>query len=561
MRLKLVAVAVAALAPVIAILAYNEVATRQERTAEVTAQASQAARQASSEVERIVEGVRSMMVAVTSMPAVRHLDGPNCDDALKSLAEKVPNVGTIFVLRPDGSPVCGSVAIPVNAAFGDRDYFRKAVDTKDFVVGKYTKSRITGTAVLPMAMPLIEGGSVAAVVVSGIRLDWLQNRITERGVAPGNAVTLADGDGTILARVPLPEQFVGTVIPDEYQRLIHADRSDVIEVRSQDGTERLLGYRPISEPGSPVYVSAGFSVAEAFAPINRTTIANMLGIVAGAAVSLVLAFYIGNRFLLSPISRIADVLERWKSGEADARTRMEASDELNAVGASLDSLLDELDRRRVQNENAVEEKALLVRELAHRVKNGFALVQAIARQTFGRADQERYQSFSERLAALAGTYDLLLSKEGAASTMKDVVTAALRAHLSEARLISVSWPDVPLPPDLALPLSLVLHELATNATKYGSLHAEGGSVAIDWTEIDGRIDLCWREMGGPPVVPPTRKGFGSVLIERAFPSQANAVSKSHFRPEGLCFEMSFDLREPERAGEVRGATVGARRNA
>ncbi len=561
MRLKLVAVAVAALGPVVAILAYNEVVTRRERTAEVTAQAAQAARQASSEVDRIVEGVRSMMVAVTSMPSVRHLDGTNCNDALTSLAESVPNVGTIFVLRPNGSPVCGSVAIPADAAFGDRDYFRRAVDTKDFVVGKYTKSRITGAAVLPMAMPLVEDDAVAAVVVSGIRLDWLQNRITERGVAPGNAVTLADGDGTILARVPLPEQFVGTVIPDEYQRLVHADRPGVIEVRSQDGTERLLGYRPISEPGSPIYVSAGFSIAEAFAPINRSTIANTIAIAAGAIVSLILAVFIGDHFLLAPISRIADVMERWKSGESDARTRMKATDELHAVGATLDGLLDELDFRRLENEAAVEERTLLVRELAHRVKNGFALVQAMARQTFGRADPERHQSFSERLTALAGTYDLLLSKEGAASSIRDVVSAALRAHLSEASRIAVSGPDVPLPPDLALPLSLVLHELATNATKYGSLHVEQGTIAIDWTEKEGRIDLCWREAGGPPVAAPTRKGFGSVLIERAFPSKAHATSKSHFRPEGLCFEIGFDLREPEQAGAVNGATVGTRRDA
>jgi two-component sensor histidine kinase len=561
MRLKLVAVALAALAPVIAILAYNEVATRRERTAEVTAQAAQAARQASSEVERIVEGVRSMMVAVTSMPAVRRLDGPTCNEALKSLAENVANVGTIFVLRDDGVPVCGSVEIPAKAAFGDREYFRKALDTRAFVVGKYTKSRMTGAAVLPMAMPLIEGDVVTAVVVSGIRLDWLQTRITERGVAPGNAVTLADSDGTIIARVPLPERFVGTVIPGEYQRLIHADRPGVIEVRSQDGTERLLGYRPISEPGSPIYVSAGFSVAEAFAPINRTTIANALGIAAGAVASLILAVFIGDRFLLAPISRIADVMERWKSGEGEARTQMKAIDELHAVGATLDSLLDELDCRRLQNEAAAEERTLLVRELAHRVKNGFALVQAIARQTFGRADPDRYRSFSERLAALAGTYDLLLSKEGAASSMKEVVAAALHAHLSEAGRISVSGPDVPLPPDLALPLSLVLHELATNATKYGSLHVEEGTIAIDWTEIDGRIDLCWREAGGPAVVPPTRKGFGSALIERAFPSKANPASRAEFRPAGLVFEIGFDMGEKKQAGRGGSARAGESREA
>jgi hypothetical protein len=78
--------------------------------------------------------------------------------------------------------------------------------------------------VLSVAIPVIVDGKTKAVVVSGVRLDWLQNRITERGVVQGNAVTIADGGGTILARVPLPERFVGTNIPPEFQKLVHADR-------------------------------------------------------------------------------------------------------------------------------------------------------------------------------------------------------------------------------------------------------------------------------------------------------------------------------------------------
>ena len=129
MRLKLVAVAVAALAPVVAMLGYNEYAMRQQRGDEVRAEAAQAARQASSEVERIVEGLRSLLIAVTSMPSVRHLDVPVCNEALKSLAANVPNIKTIFILSPDGRPICGSVAIPASTNFADRPYFRKAIET------------------------------------------------------------------------------------------------------------------------------------------------------------------------------------------------------------------------------------------------------------------------------------------------------------------------------------------------------------------------------------------------------------------------------------------------
>lgn len=543
MKFKLVAVAAAALVPVVGMLGYGEYAIRQQRGEEIRLQAAQAARQASSEVDRIVEGLRSLLLAVSSMPSVRHLDGPACNEALQSLAGNVPNISTIFVLRPDGSPVCSSIEIPPGTSFTDRGYFQQAIESKAFVVGAYTKSKLTGQAVLPLAMPLVEGDAVIGTVVSGIPLIWLQNRITERGVVSGNAVTLADSEGTIVARVPLPERFVGTIIPESFRRLIHADQPGVVEVRSQDGTERVLGYRPIALPGSPLYVSAGFSTTEAFAPINKSTLINALGIALGALVALVLSFYVGNRFILAPINQIGDVMRRWKAGEVYARTDMQPSDELHGVGSALDDLLDELDARRIETERSEEERMLLVRELAHRVKNGFALVQAMSRQTFAGSDPDRYRTFSERLSALAGTYDLILAKEGAASQMRDVLEAALKAHSSDGDRITFSGPDLVLPADIALPLSLVIHELATNAIKYGSLGASHGTVAISWTADAGRVNLVWLEAGGPTVTPPARKGFGSVLIERAFPTTATPHSHVDYKTEGLRFELGFSYGE------------------
>lgn len=539
MKLKLVAVAIAALAPVVAMLGYNEYAMRSQRSDEMRIEAAQAARQASSEVERIVEGLHTLLIAVRSMPAVKRLDIDLCNDALKSVATSVPNIRTIFVVDLQGRAICGSQQAPNGTFFADRDYFKRALSENDFVVGTYTKSRISDSAVLPVAMPVLDGTTPKAVVVSGIRLDWLQNRITERGVAPGNAVTIADASGTILARVPLPERFVGTVIPDDFQRLIHAEQPGIIEVRSQDGTDRVLGYRPISPGGSPLYVSAGFSKTEAFAAIDRTTLINAAAIAGGALVAFLAALFVGNRFLLAPIASVASVMERWRGGEIQARTGMRPTDELHAVGASLDALLDELDFRRQQNEKAEEARTLLVGELAHRVKNGFTLVQAIARQTFAKTDAERFSTFSQRLNALAGTYDLILSGGASPSSVEDVLRAALRPHIHDPDRITTRGPDAVLPRALTLPLSLVVHELATNATKYGSLSNDEGKVDLFWKADDGWLDLVWRETNGPSIATPTRKGFGSVLIENAFPAVARPRSYAEFKREGLEFQLRF----------------------
>lgn len=183
---------------------------------------------------------------------------------------------------------------------------------------------------------------------------------------------------------------------------------------------------------------------------------------------------------------------------------------------------------------------MLVRELAHRVKNGFALVQAIARQSFGKEAPGAYRSFAERLASLASTYDLLLSKDASASTVQEVVGTALHAHAgNDGTRISLSGPNVALPAELALPLSLVVHELATNATKYGSLGSAEDRVTIEWSHREHLVVLVWTETGGPLVSQPTRKGFGSVLIERAFPAQARANCSADYRSQGLVFEIAF----------------------
>ena len=210
MRRKLVAVALAALAPVVAMLGYNEYALRQQRSEEIRASAERAARQASSEVERTIEGLHSLLIAVAAIPSVRDLDRQSCSQAIVAVAEKVASIRMIFVLDAQGQVVCGTPGVVAGASFTDRAYFQAALSQKDFVVGIYTRSRMSESAVLPLAMPVVEGGQVKAVVVTGIRLDWLQSRIAERGIARGNAVTLADGEGTIVARVPLPERFVGS---------------------------------------------------------------------------------------------------------------------------------------------------------------------------------------------------------------------------------------------------------------------------------------------------------------------------------------------------------------
>ncbi|MGU3420710.1 PAS domain S-box protein [Methylobacterium sp. D54C] len=176
----------------------------------------------------------------------------------------------------------------------------------------------------------------------------------------------------------------------------------------------------------------------------------------------------------------------------------------------------ELTRQAVERRRAEERQDLLNHELSHRLKNTMAMVVSIAHQTLRSVrEREPVEAFQKRIQALASAHDLLLRKDWTAADLRTVCWEVL-GTAAEARRFTLDGPDVALGPSAALSASLLLHELATNAAKYGSLSGEEGQVELRWW-IDGAtgepgLVLRWREHGGPPVTAPTRRGFGSRLI-------------------------------------------------
>lgn len=169
-----------------------------------------------------------------------------------------------------------------------------------------------------------------------------------------------------------------------------------------------------------------------------------------------------------------------------------------------------------KRQRAEEQQEVLNQELSHRLKNTFAIIQAIATQTLRVVpDQVPVDAFVQRLHALSAAHDVLLLKRWAAANLRDIVTGVLPT-LAEKKRFDISGPDVVLGPRATLSVSLLLHELTTNAIKYGSLSNVSGSVRIEWhlDGVDGEADLVvqWSEIGGPPATPPTTTGFGSKLI-------------------------------------------------
>ena len=199
---------------------------------------------------------------------------------------------------------------------------------------------------------------------------------------------------------------------------------------------------------------------------------------------------------------------------------------------------------------AAERQRLLINELNHRVKNTLATVQSIAAQTFrGQTDQATRAVFDARMAALSNAHNVLVEDNWESANLRNVVERALPPHLLaevEVNRFQLNGPDARLHPKVAVTLAMALHELMTNAAKYGALSVPEGRVAITWALDDlenGRqqLDLTWREQDGPPVTPPTRKGFGSRLIERQLPMEFDGHAEIQYTPAGVVCELRIPL--------------------
>ncbi|MCJ2060611.1 PAS domain S-box protein [Methylobacterium sp. J-048] len=214
-----------------------------------------------------------------------------------------------------------------------------------------------------------------------------------------------------------------------------------------------------------------------------------------------------------------------------------------------------------ERKRAEEHQRLLTGELQHRVKNTLALVQAIASQTLRGASSvdEMRESFSSRLVSLGRAHDILTASSWTEAPIADVVDGALAVHRAgTGSRIRASGPDVNLAAKPALALALALHELATNAAKYGALSNEVGTVDLRWHVVhEGdapRFRMNWSEQGGPPILAqPSRRGFGSRLIERSFAAEVGGEVRLTYAPTGLVCSLEASLASMQEAGDAAAA--------
>ena len=193
--------------------------------------------------------------------------------------------------------------------------------------------------------------------------------------------------------------------------------------------------------------------------------------------------------------------------------------------------------------------ALRMLELSHRTKNILSIVQALVHQTLrdDRPIEEARRTLSNRLVAMGNAVDTLLQTAWQPTSLEEIVRAGLIHSASFDGRMRVSGPAVAVGPGAAMSLSLVLHELESNAIKYGALSNDKGAVDLRWTVVAGgnapTLMIVWQERGGPPVSPPAGRGFGTRLIGTGIGRRLGGSAECRFEPEGLHWTLSAPLGE------------------
>ena len=234
----------------------------------------------------------------------------------------------------------------------------------------------------------------------------------------------------------------------------------------------------------------------------------------------------------------------------DNRPRSWTDADLQSLGDVAEIVMSEVGLRReiVRRQRAEENQELLIAELHHRVKNTLSTVQALIQLNLRSSPTiaEFSGTIAGRIHSLAKTHTLLTARRWHAIGFRDILKSELEPYeqIERARL---DGPDFDLDAEIATTIGMVIHELTTNAAKYGALSSSSGTIEVRWTlaplpdQAETQVTMDWRERGGPALKEPARKGFGSTLIERLIVRQFGGIATFEFAPDGLHFHAAFAI--------------------
>lgn len=544
LRHRLLLLVAVAVLPAFVIVAANQSSARALRSAEVDAYAIDMTDIVRNEVLRGLTAAATLMLAMGRAAVIQDNDAAECDDYVGGLQRDLPTILDIAVADETGAVFCHSGVSTTADLQASIDTLVDS-DQSNIVVGNYTTT--PGGATLPLGVALRSPqGEVEGYIQLHVSMAELVRLVTAATTTLDTSTTfVADRNGAVLLSLPEGQVQLGEPIPEPYDALIEQSTAGAARLLNSQGVSQIVGYRAASED---VPIATVFALPEEpmMAPIDRAALTNSLIAFAGAAFAFLLAWVIGLAFIQRPVRILNHTIMARKAGDQRARTGLSKDrTELGMIARSMDELFDELDHRNELQQRTEEQRDLYAREVQHRVKNLLSIIQVIAKQSLARPDaSSEVRAFENRISAIIQTNTKLLAQSERAGFVEDLVLDAITPFVgTNSDRIEVDGPDVILRAKVASALAMALHELATNAVKYGALSTPEGRIQVRWRVIEGSFEMRWDERGGPPTEAPSQPGFGSILISRVLQAETRGVVSIDYDRQGFSFRLVAPLNE------------------
>jgi len=413
----------------------------------------------------------------------------------------------------------------------------EAVRSGRTTISNLTTGKVARGPIVAIDMPVIVDGELHDLAYIQ-RPKVFSSIFAAQNVPPTWTASIIDRNYSLVARSRNQDRFIGRKASVDMQRAMARANDGVVLSRTLDGTPTLSAFS--RSPTSGWAFIVGVPRAELnkanWASVGILSLAGVLLLAIGVTVALVF-----SRDISRAVRGLAVDAKAVVAGQ-EVAAAPDSLREIAEVRAALHDAAAQLRAREAEEQRAHQRQQLMINELNHRVKNTLATVQSLARQSLGRPDDTPgLAAFTERLMALARAHDLLTQSVWQGADLQDILGQTLEPHIDRTVL---AGPPVALSPNAALALSMVFHELATNAGKYGALSTPEGTVAVVWhadPTARHRVTLHWEERGGPTVSTPSRAGFGSRLIAASLRSDLGGVARFDYRPSGLVCVLTLSL--------------------